>query len=187
MRRYTNSTAYLNAVARGTHRIGLDGEPAGEIAPEHRQAALDELARRRERHAAQRAAEREATRAAERAEHEARAQQAQARRARAQLLRNFERTTLTAANFAALKGMTPETLQAQLELARREATERPPRPHPRDPSGPGGAPHGVAQPGRRDGPPRGPRRPQEPREAGAAGPRGELTGPRGPRPPRPAR
>ncbi|MCI1191718.1 ProQ/FinO family protein [Calidifontimicrobium sp. SYSU G02091] len=151
MRRYTNSTAYLNAVARGTQRIGLDGEPAGEIAPEHRQAALDELARRRERHAAQRAAEREAARAAERAEHEARAQQAQARRARAQLLRDFERTTLTAANFAALKGLAPDALQAQLELARREAAERAALPHARGPGGPGHPAHGGRHPGRRDG------------------------------------
>jgi len=119
MRRHTGSTAYLNAVARGAQRFGLDGEPAGEIAAEHRQAALDELARRRTHFAGQR--EREA---------EQRARDEQQRRARAALLRDFERTTLAAANFGALKGLTPEALEAQLAQARREAAERPAHPEP---------------------------------------------------------
>lgn len=105
MRRYTGNHAYLQAVARGTQRFGLDGEPAGEIAAEHRQAALDELARRRVRRA------------------EKLAQEARARRERQALLRDYERTTLTQANFCALKGLRPDELQVLLEQARREARE----------------------------------------------------------------
>lgn len=112
MRRHTGSHAYLQAVARGTQRFGLDGEPAGEIAAEHRQAALDELARRRARHA------------------EKLAQEAQARRERQTLLRDYERTSLTEANFCALKGLRPDELRALLEQARLEAAQaasHPPR------------------------------------------------------------
>ncbi len=159
MRRHTGSTAYLNAVARGTQRFGLDGEPAGEIAPEHRQAAIDELARRRARFAGQR--EREAEQRA-RDEHE--------RRARAALLRDFERTTLTAANFCALKGLTPDALEAQLALARREATERPVHLQP--------ARHARREDAHATAPPR--------RPGGDAPKRADRTGqpPRRPRPPR---
>lgn len=114
MRRHTGSTAYLNAVARGAQRFGLDGEPAGEIAAEHRQAALDELARRRTHFAGQR--EREA---------EQRARDEQQRRARAALLRDFERTTLTRANFCALKGVAEDELDHLLEIAREEAAHPP--------------------------------------------------------------
>lgn len=108
MRRHTGSTAYLQAVARGGARIDLDGQPAGDISAEHRQAAVDELARRRARHAEQRV------------------QDEQARRTRQQLLRDFERTTLTEANFCALKGIDPAALAALLDQARREASEAPP-------------------------------------------------------------
>jgi hypothetical protein len=41
-------------------------------------------------------------------------------RARAALLRAHESTTLTNANFCALKGITPAQLEAQLSLARQE-------------------------------------------------------------------
>jgi sRNA-binding protein len=55
--RYTTSNAYLRALSTAAHRFDLDGQPAGEIAAEHRQAATDELARRHalalERRAAQ--------------------------------------------------------------------------------------------------------------------------------------
>jgi sRNA-binding protein len=118
MRRHTGSTAYLQAVVRGTQRFGLDGEPAGEISDEHRQAAVDELARRRARHAQQRAEEE------------------QARRARQALLRDFERTTLTEANFCALKGIAPHELAGLLEQARSEAREPPPARDGRGPHGP---------------------------------------------------
>ena len=63
--RYTTTTAYLKALAApDTQRFDLDGQPAGEIAEEHRAAAVEELARRREMQDARRAAEREAHRQA---------------------------------------------------------------------------------------------------------------------------
>jgi hypothetical protein len=52
--RYTTTTAYLRAVANGTQRHDLDGLPVGEIAPEHRQAAQEELDRRFAMHAQRR-------------------------------------------------------------------------------------------------------------------------------------
>jgi hypothetical protein len=109
LHRHTGSTAYLNALVRGRDRLDLDGQPAGEISDEHRQAASDELARRR-------------------ANHEARRQLEDGlRRHRATVLRDFESTTLTRANFCALKGIPAEALDGLLEQARREAAEaRPP-------------------------------------------------------------
>jgi ProP effector len=46
--RHTTSTAYLKALTAAPHRFDLDGQPAGEIAQEHRQAAVQELARRKD-------------------------------------------------------------------------------------------------------------------------------------------
>ncbi|MDH5329933.1 MAG: ProQ/FINO family protein [Aquincola sp.] len=61
--RYTTTTPYLKALAApGAQRFDLDGEPAGEIAEEHRAAAVEELERRRAI-----AAERRATRRPQRA------------------------------------------------------------------------------------------------------------------------
>jgi ProP effector len=46
--RYTTTTAYLKALAApGAQRFDLDGQPAGEIAEEHRSAAAEEVERRR--------------------------------------------------------------------------------------------------------------------------------------------
>ena len=55
--RYTTSNAYLKALASSPHRFDLDGQPAGEIAEEHRQAASEELARRHAMAAERRAME----------------------------------------------------------------------------------------------------------------------------------
>jgi ProP effector len=45
--RYTTTNAYLKAiVAPGAQRFDLDGAPVGEIAEEHRAAAVEEIARR---------------------------------------------------------------------------------------------------------------------------------------------
>ena len=87
LRRHTGRTGYLIALTRAAHRFDLDGAPAGEISAEHRQAALDELARRRALQATREAALQEQ------------------RRARAELLRAFEGSSLSAANFCALKGV----------------------------------------------------------------------------------
>jgi sRNA-binding protein len=56
--RYTTTNAYLKALAApGAQRFDLDGQPAGEIAEEHRHAAVEELARRHAIAAERRAAQ----------------------------------------------------------------------------------------------------------------------------------
>jgi len=144
LRRYTGSTGYLFAVAKGTQRFDLDGQPAGELSAEHRQVAQTEIDRRRA------------------AQNEKRAVEEQGRRDRAQLLRDYERTTLTRANFLALRGLSEAELDATLALAREEAAQRPP------PSGPRG--RDDRAPGRGDrqarGHPRG-----DGRRGGGPGPR----------------
>ncbi len=107
LRRYTGGTGYLIAVSKATHRFDLDGAPAAELSDEHRQVAVEELARRRERQNAKRV------------------EQEQEQRQRASLLRDFERTTLTPANFCALKGVAPEALDGLLAQARQEAAQAP--------------------------------------------------------------
>ncbi len=106
LRRHTGRTGYLIALTRATHRFDLDGAPAGEISAEHRQAAADELARRR----------------ALRQEREAQA--ALEQRRRAELLRAYQVTPLNKANFCALKGIPVDALDGLLAQARREAEER---------------------------------------------------------------
>ncbi len=141
-RRYTGSTSYLIAVTRAKERFDLDGQPSGELSEEHRKIAVDELARRRAMH------------------EERRELEEQQRRNRATLLRDFERTTLTPANFSALKGITLEELDRYLAQAREEAAERAqhaPPPFERDQRDQRG-PH-APQPGpRADGRPPRPRR-----------------------------
>jgi sRNA-binding protein len=126
LRRHTGATSYLIAVSKGTQRFDLDGQPAGELTEEHRKVAADELTRRR--------ANQDARRAQEDA---ARREEDQARYKRASLLRGFETTKLTEANFCALKGITSEQLPELLALARKEAAERPPAPQGRPPHGQG--------------------------------------------------
>jgi sRNA-binding protein len=102
LRHHTGSTAYLVALSKATHRFDLDGAPSTPVSDEHRAAALAELGRRR--------ALRD-----ERLRNED-----EQRRNRARLLRDYEATTLTPANFCALKGIAPQALDALLALARRE-------------------------------------------------------------------
>lgn len=205
-RRHTTSTGYLIAMTKSAHRFDLDGQPAGELSDEHKQAAQAELTRRRqvtrEREQQAQAEQRAAQREAQRAEMAQQAEAMQERQARAALLRDFQRTTLTLANFCALKGMTPEQLNPLLEQAKKEAAEAPPmqprfgddrrgpgprrddRPGGRHDGRPGGRPGG--QPGGR--PDRGPRDAQGPDNRGprrdAADGRPQRSGPRdGRRPP----
>ena len=103
LRRHTGTTAYLVALTKAPGRFDLDGAPAGELSDEHRHIAAEELARRRTRH------------------EEKRRLEDQQRRNRATLLRDFERTTLTPANFCALKGVAPDELENLLAIARQEA------------------------------------------------------------------
>ena len=46
LHRHTTSTAYIKALVNAPHRFDLDGQPAGEIAPEHKAAGAVELERR---------------------------------------------------------------------------------------------------------------------------------------------
>ena len=112
-RRYTGSTAYLIAVSRAKQRFDLDGQPNGDLSEEHRQLAIDELARRRGNNESRIALEE------------------QQRRNRATLLHDFQATTLTPANFCALKGIAVDELDGYLATARREAEER--AQHPQHP------------------------------------------------------
>ena len=105
-RRHTGSTSYLIAVSKATHRFDLDGQPSGELSDEHRKVALDELARRRA------------------GQNERRELEEQQRRNRAGLLHDFQATTLTKANFCALKGVAVDELDGLLAIARTEAEER---------------------------------------------------------------
>jgi ProP effector len=159
LRRHTGSTGYLIALTQAKTRFDLDGQPAGEISEEHLAAAREELARRK--------GVQQERQQQEQQRHQLEAQQ---RRNLGQLLWDFERTTLTEANFCVLKGVTPEELPGLLELARKERAEAPPAPprQPRDggrrderrPGG--GRPEGRGErraeqrpQGRRDQPPRG--------------------------------
>ena len=185
LRRYTGSHAYLNALVKATHRFDLDGNPGDELSDEHRNAATEELARRRAN-----------TQARVALEHEQRAN-------RATLLKEFEANTLPAAEFAASKGIPEAELEPLVARARKEALEPPPAPaFNRDRRGPqqkrGPRPEGQrnarpprdaqAQPAAEGAAPQGeaPRAPRPPREDGQRGPRGPRTdGPRGDRPPGP--
>lgn len=187
LQRHTTRTAYLKAlVAEGATRIDLDGQPAGDIAAEHRDAAGVELERRRalfetKKHARRDVArgprpdarpgrptpssqpgqapqrarptpragrpgagrpdgsaarerptkplpERRPARAQEQAPVKAsfppptpeQAAETEARRQRALLLRSFEHSPLSKANFGALKGLSEDALEALLTLARQE-------------------------------------------------------------------
>lgn len=159
LRRHTGGTGYLIALTQAKTRFDLDGNPAGEISEEHLAVAREELARRRG------------------LKQEREQQDLQERRNRAQLLWDFERTTLTEANFCALKGLKAEELPGLLELARKERAEAPPAP-----------PREARRDDRRPDA-RGPRRPDDRRPQGAEGrrdaPRGERR--EGGRPPQPGR
>ena len=162
-RRYTTSTAYLIALGKAASRFDLDGHPAGELSEEHRQLARDELTRRRqitrEREQQTQAQQRSQAQAQQAEEAERQRAQQQERQSRLTLLRDFERTTLTMANFCVLKGLTPEALTPLLAQARKEAAEAPPpapaaAPRFDDRRGPTAPRHDGPRPDRprRDGP-----------------------------------
>ena len=159
-RRHTTSTAYLIALGKAASRFGLDGQPAGELSEEHRQLARDELTRRRqitrEREQQAQAQQRSQAQAQQAEEAERQRAQQQERQSRLSLLRDFERTTLTMANFCVLKGLKPEALTPLLAQARLEAAEAPPPAAPRfdDRRGPMAPQHDGPRPEgpRRDGP-----------------------------------
>ena len=166
LRRYTGSHAYLNALTKATHRFDLDGNPGDELSDEHRNAATEELARRRAN-----------TQARVALENEQRAN-------RATLLKEFEANTLPAAEFAASKGIAEAELEPLIARARKEALEPPPAPaFNRDRRGPG--PQNKRGPRPESQGPRGPRPPRDAHAQPAAdGAAPQADAPRAPRPPR---
>jgi ProP effector len=86
---------------------------------------MDELTlRRTTQRDAQRESQKDTQRKLQHDHREAQQQQAleeQKRRNRATLLHDFENTTLTAANFSVLKGITVEAMEGYLATARQEA------------------------------------------------------------------
>lgn len=110
LRRHTGSTSYLLALTKAQQRFDLDGQPAGELSAEHRAAAEKALAERRERLRA-RDAEMET-----------------ARRWRADLLRDWQRSSFSRSAFCALKGVQDAALDALLEQAKQEAAQAPVKP-----------------------------------------------------------
>ncbi len=130
LQRHTTGTAYLKALVNAPQRVDLDGLPAGEVAAEHRQAAVVELERRRALHDARRAAERDAQRKAYDEARRQRQAEDRAQGERAALLRAYETTTLTRANFCALKGLPEADLDAALAQARQERVQRAQAPRP---------------------------------------------------------
>ena len=152
LHRHTTHTAYLRAVANAPLRIDLDGQPAGDIADEHRQAAVLELERRRAMHDARREAERNAQRTANDEARRTRAAEEEQRREASGLLRAFETTTLTRANFCALKGLTETQLDTMLTQARQAPPPVRLEARPADPRGPR-PPQQPQQPGSRQRPP----------------------------------
>jgi sRNA-binding protein len=144
--RHTTSTAYLKALVKAPHRLDLKGAPAGEIAEEHRQAAQVELDRRKALVAERRRAlGREDSRhhqpprhpptpqkrpgpqprvrppqktlRAQEAQAAQGAQEAQQAQQHADLLRAFESSPLSKANFCTLKGLRESQLDEALALA----------------------------------------------------------------------
>ena len=73
---HAHSLRYLKAMEKATHRVDLDGNPATEVSPEHRQHAAETLRERFKKEAERRKAEREAQ-AAQRAADAAEALRAQ--------------------------------------------------------------------------------------------------------------
>jgi sRNA-binding protein len=62
LQRHTTTTAYLKALSQAVERVDLDGQPAGLVSDEHREAAVAELQRRRALVQERRAAEQQAQR-----------------------------------------------------------------------------------------------------------------------------
>ncbi|MCA0176692.1 MAG: ProQ/FINO family protein [Proteobacteria bacterium] len=162
-RRHTRTTAYLIALTREPHRYDLEGQPAGEIAAEHREAAEAELAVRRARRDEKRAAEQAAY------------------RQRIDWLRASDKQSVD--ELAAAHNLSPAQMQAALAQARTEAEQRAQRRAANPP---------PPRPPRRDGAPRrdhGPRPPQAERPNERPSERTAERGraPEGDRPRRPPR
>ena len=156
LHRHTTSTAYLRALVNIPTRHDLDGQPAGEVAEEHRVAATAEVERRRGIVDARRLAERDAQRQAYR---EA------ARAARGAAPDAAVAGTASAAEGAAAgPGDNPPALSQPVRPPRPPRADRPDRPD-RPPRG--DRPPHAGQPPRGDRPPRPGRPGRPPRTEGA--------------------
>jgi ProP effector len=124
LHRHTTSTQYLKALANEPNRYDLNGAAAGEVSAEHRQAAADEVQRRRTMQQQRRTGAIESQRKAEAAQRDAEIARREAdgkeRAARARVLRAFETSNLTRANFCTLMGVADAELDGLLAQARDE-------------------------------------------------------------------
>jgi ProP effector len=124
LHRHTTSTLYLKALANEPHRYDLSGAAAGEVSAEHRQAAAEEVQRRRAMQQQRRTGAIESQRKADAAQRDAEIARREAdgkeRAARARLLRAFEASNLTRANFCTLMGVADSQLDGLLAQAREE-------------------------------------------------------------------
>ena len=144
LHRHTTSTLYLKALANEPNRYDLGGAAAGEVSAEHRQAATEEVQRRRAMQQQRRAGAIESQRKTEAARRNADIAQREAegkeRAARARLLRTFETSSLTRANFCALMGVADAELDALLAQARHERERHAVAPAPAAPKPPNARP-----------------------------------------------
>jgi ProP effector len=166
LQRHTTATAYLRAlVAEGATRTDLDGQPAGDIAAEHRDAARVELDRRRAIVDAKRQAGRERARASRQDARPPQPGSEQAEGSQSASPATRERPATRGAPSVPGTSNRPDRSPrpSQPEQARRRA--RTPRP---------GAPRDPARPG--DAGPLAPRHPHKPR------PERKLAGARDPGP-----
>ena len=158
LQRHTTSTAYLRAlVAEGATRTDLDGQPVGEVAAEHRDAAGVELERRRAIVEAKKLAGREAARASR---HDARQRQATAAPGASQqapVLRSDSPATGEQPAPSGAPSVPPGTSDRSGRSARSSRPGQAPR-HPRPPQA--GMQRGPGRPG--DSGPGSLRRPHQP-------------------------
>ena len=144
LHRHTTSTLYLKALANEPHRYDLSGAAAGEVSAEHRQAAAEEVQRRRAMQQQRRTGAIESQRKADAAQRDAEIARREAdgkeRAARARLLRAFEASNLTRANFCTLMGVADSQLDALLAQARDERQRHAAAPAPAAPRPPGARP-----------------------------------------------
>ena len=140
LHRHTTSTLYLKALANEPNRYDLSGAAAGEVSAEHKQAAVEEVQRRRAMQQQRRAGAIESQRKAQATQHNAEIAQREAdgkeRAARARLLRAFETSNLTRTNFCTLMGVADAELDALLAQARDERQRHAAAPAARPPAGP---------------------------------------------------
>lgn len=165
LHRHTTGSAYLRALLAAESRFDLDGQPAGEIAPEHKEAARVEVERRR----AIVEAKKEAGRAAARAAREAARPPRPPQDVAAPGAPGPERGPRPPRPDRPPRGPRPPGPAGAGQPPRAEGERRPPRP-PR--------PEGQGRP---DRPPRGDRPGRPDRQDRP------FAGPRPDRPPRPAR